>query len=304
MTARITAVVLCLLGAAAAVPGRATPAPPQPPCVPASPSVTTAALAATLAGHGTGGNYRLHECAADDLVARGAAAVPAVVGFLGGSDLYTRDLALRVLTRLGPKAHAALPALMDQIGGRPPNWFNMGHRRLYGAVAALGPAARPAIPLLITQSHDLEYRYAALHALGKLGQYDPEHVVPYLVSVLERRPEEHDVPAALDALAEIGKPARAALPAILAEIERAKAGIGPSGSEELSALAAIGEAGESIPALVGLLDHPVLAGSAARALAGAGPLPPEFVPALAAALARNPEDFWLARALSNAQAVD
>lgn len=244
MMARTTALVLCLLGAAAAVPGRATPPPPKPPCVPAGAGVTTAALAARLAGHGTGGNDRLQECAADDLVGRGAAAAPAVAGLLGSSDLSTRELAVEVLTRLGPQAGAALPALMDQIR-RPPDRLGMGHGNLYDAVAALGPAARPAIPLLIAQSRDLEYRYDALRALGKLGRYDPGRVVPYLVSVLERRPEEHDVKAALGALAEIGKPARAALPAIRAEIERAKAGRGPYGAKALDALAAIGGAGDS-----------------------------------------------------------
>jgi hypothetical protein len=298
-SARLLVLASIMLGAAAPGLVRATPPPPPPPCVPAGAAVTVEALGAILAGRG---EYDLRRCAAKDLAARGDAAVPVLVGMLGAGDPDTLALALRALTDMGPRAQAALPALMDSIRTPPralqENYLWESYRALYDAVSAIGAGAGPAIPLLIAKLRDPGHRYDAVGALGKLGKYDAGRVVPALVSILES-PEARHTPLetgnVLGALADIGKGARAALPATLAVLERAKAA-GDSldgwsdGSSAIWALVAIAEHGESIPVLTSLLHHPVLASYAAMGLASIGPPAASAVPALIDQLKRSREE--------------
>ena len=292
---RFVVLVSIMLGASAPGLVRATPPPPLPPCVPASAAVTVEALGGILAGNG---NDHVRRCAAKDLAARGATAVPVLVGMLGSRDSDTLALALGALTDMGPQAQAALPALMDRIRTPPRALQELylweSYRALYDAVSAIGAGARPAIPLLIARSRDPGHRYDAVGALGKLGKYDAGRVVPYLVSILES-PEAWDTPgdtrAVVDALANIGKGARAGLPATLALLERAKAaGSSMDGWSALHALVAIAEHGESIPVLTSLLHQPVLASDAAMGLSSIGPPAASAVPALIDQLKRSRED--------------
>ncbi|MEN3277401.1 MAG: hypothetical protein V7631_3191 [Massilia sp.] len=286
--------VTCMLAATMSLPAGAIPPPPPPPCIPASPAVTVEALAGVLAGKG---ESRQQECAAKDLAARGAAGVPVAVRLLGVRDSNTVMLALMALADMGPHAQAALPALMERIRKATA----AGDKYLYDAVAAIGPGARPAIPLLITKSRDPRQRYLALRALGRLGKHDASRVVPYLESMLQGRQHEETV---LDALSDIGKDARAALPATLVSLEQAKAaGDHMHGASAVNALLAIGEPGESIPVLTGLLHDPVLANDAVLGLARLGPAAASAVPALIAKLASSRYDSSLPDNIASALAT-
>jgi hypothetical protein len=245
-----------MLAAVAPSLAQATAPPPLLPCVPASPAVTSDAIGRIIAGKG---DLRQHECAAKDLAARGAEAVPTALRLLRMRDGYVATLALTALADMGPQAQAALPALMERL--RKPR--SLEDRYLYDAVVALGPAAKPAIPLLIERSREAadpyypQHTFWPLRALGRLGKHDADRVVPYLVSLLLDRENDQLV---LGALADIGKDARAALPAILVALERAKvSGSSMDGAAALDALIAIGEPSESVPVLRDLLRHPVMA---------------------------------------------
>lgn len=250
---------------AVAAPGlaRATPPPPPPPCVPAGPGVSNDALARIIAGKST---PRESECAAKDLAARGVAAVPIALRLLRHQDEFVAMEALTVLADIGPQAQAALPALMERL--KRPRAF--GDKYLYDAVAALGPAAKPAIPLLIERARQPAdpyfpmHTYGPLEALERLAKHDPDPVVAALVPLLLDRDNDQQV---LETLAAIGKDARAALPAILVALERAKiSGNGTDGAAALDALVAVDEPGESMPVLQGLVDHPVMAPHASARL--------------------------------------
>lgn len=278
---------LCLLALGAAVPGTAQAlTPPPPACIPADASVTVEALGTVLAGTGP---FYLRQCAVNDLAARGAAAVPVVVALLDSSDVTTVHLALDAVAALGPQAQAALPALQGHIVR--PRTLAGNDLRIYQAVGALGAAGRPAIALLISKSREPGYRYQSVAALGKLGQYDAQRVVPHLIALLESVPGPRvpiDAPGLLDALRDIGKPARAALPATLASLEQAKAARDSMhGAAAIRALLAIAEPGEILPLLAGLLDHPMLAGDAIDSLSLLGPAAASTVPALIEKLGRS-----------------
>jgi len=251
-----------MLAMAMALPlpaGAFTPPPPLPPCVPAQADLSAAALGAIIAGNAS---PYAHRCAVKDLAARGAAAMPVILPMLGpGTGASLLD-ALEVVAAVGPDGHAALPLLVAHVR-QPPAMLNGLYRELYDALGALGPAARPAIPLLLEKTGDPAHYRHALRVLGKLGKYD-DRVVPHLSAMLIDSVGDL---ALLDALATIGKDARGALPAVLGAIEQARVRRdGMQGWAALHALAAIGEPGESLPVLTGLLDDPVLGEAAAKVL--------------------------------------
>lgn len=301
-TRRLAVFVSFMLAAAAPWPACATPAPPVPPCVPADAAVSIEALRAIVAGEG---NLRLRDCAATDLAARGAPAVRTALGLLDAGDPDTVYLGLKVLSRMGSHAQAALPTLMDSIRTPPPA-LHPDYFPLYEAVTAIGAAAKPAIPLLIAKTRDPAHRYFALGALGRLGRYDVQRVVPHLASMLES-PDVAillDAPQVLAALREIGTPARAALPALLASLERARdIGDHRHSADVGRALAAIAPGSPAVLEQLLLEATQHGSASAAHALAHIAPLPARFAPALAAALANKPGDDYLGMALENARRV-
>lgn len=265
----LTILVICMVAAAVPILAQATPPPPQPPCEPVSPDVTSEALGRLISAKG---ELREGECAAQNLAERGADAVPTVLDLLRLRDTHVDMLALTTLAGIGPQAQAALPDLMERL--RKPS--TLQDKYLYDAVVALGPAAKPAIPLLIARSrigaHPYYPQHASwpLHALGRLGKYDPDRVVPDLATLLLDR--ENDQPV-LDALADIGHDAHAAVPAILVALERATiSGSREDGAAALDALIAVGAPAESVPVLKKLLHDPVLGSAAAARLATIAPV--------------------------------
>lgn len=260
--------------------------PPPPVCPPMRPAVTTAALEALVVGPVP---WPEHQCAMIALIGRGAEAVPVAIRLLGMGDDNLLP-AVEIVNALGPKAHAALPALMKRIRERPPVLL-VQLQQLYGALASLGAAATPAIPLLIDKSREPATRGEAVAALGKLWKYDPRRVVPHLVAMLDDREgvlSPDDAPSVLFALTRVGRNARAALPATRAALEQAKAGQdGMLGMAALGALAAIAEPGESVPILTGLLEHPVLGDHAVTQLGNIGSPAASAVPLLVARFERS-----------------
>ncbi|WP_206759116.1 hypothetical protein [Massilia sp. CFBP 13647] len=195
--------------------------------------------------------------------------------------------ALEVVAAIGPAAHAALPLLMAHVR-QPPAALNGLYRELYDAVGALGPAARPAIPLLLDRTRDPDHSVQALRILGKLGKYDSRRVVPHLSATLIDSTGDLWV---LPALAAIGKDARGALPAVLGALEQAKVRRdGRQAAAALDALVAIGTPGESVPVLIGLLGDPVLDAPAVDAFGALGSAGTRAVPLLIDKLQRSRGD--------------
>ncbi|KQQ89261.1 hypothetical protein [Massilia sp. Leaf139] len=285
-SARRLLLTASLLAAGLPLPGLAFTPPPPPVCALASDAVTTAALEATILG---ASSWPEHQCAMIALIKRGEPAVPVAVRLLGMDDDHLYQ-AVEIVTALGPRAHAALPALMSRIRDRPPALV-VQFQQLYGALASLGPAARPAIPFLIEKSREPAHRDSALGALGKLWKFEPRLVVPHLTAMLEGRQEKlsrDDTISVLFALAEARSEARAALPGALAAIEQAKAsGDAMLGMAALRALAAIAEPAQSVPILSKLLAHPVLGDHAVTELGNIGRPAASAVPLLKARLERT-----------------
>jgi hypothetical protein len=200
------------------------------------------------------------------------------------------------LAKIGPQAQKALPALMQLVKTPaliPPHTAGMP----YEAIGAIGAGAMPAIPLIIAKTHDPARRHDAVAALGKLGKYDAVRVVPHLIRLLEGQDSagrRRDANAVLGALADIGKPAHAALPLVLAMLDESKR-LESEVNEwtAIYALVAIAEPGESTPILVALLDHPKpnMQVQAANGLKHSGAQAASAVPAMLDKLVRSRDDF-------------
>jgi HEAT repeat protein len=78
-----------------------------------------------------------------------------------------RHLAIKVLTRLGPKAAGAVPALIDAAKDPDPEF----RASVHFALASIGPPAAPAAEMLAEaiSSDDVRVRESALYALREIG---------------------------------------------------------------------------------------------------------------------------------------
>jgi HEAT repeat protein len=78
-----------------------------------------------------------------------------------------RALAVRVLTKLGPKAAAAVQPLIDAAKDSDPEF----RKSVHFALAAIGPAAAPATESLVEaiSNKDERVRESALYALREIG---------------------------------------------------------------------------------------------------------------------------------------
>jgi len=149
---------------------------------------------------------------------------------LGGKtvDEWTRALRDRanrdhsraawMLAAFGPEAKAAVPDLVEAL--------DQGDLGVMNALARIGPDAAPAVPLLAKQFRKEEClhgkmgtflygRYSGpMYALVRIGAAS----VPELVKALEEPGGEYH-PCAAEALGEIGPPAKAAVPALIRELQ-------------------------------------------------------------------------------------
>ncbi|MFV1964182.1 MAG: HEAT repeat domain-containing protein [Pirellulaceae bacterium] len=108
--------------------------------------------------------------AIDALAALGPKALNGIGGALTRPEL--RNYAIRIVYRMGPEAAQAVPALIEVLKQTPENDDDLAFRQeVQLALAAIGPAALPAMPQLVASlsSEDEEVRGSACYALGKIG---------------------------------------------------------------------------------------------------------------------------------------
>jgi len=248
--------------------------PLPPPCPPELAKKTVSELGAVVAD--SSGDWK-RQCAADLLVVEGEKAIPVLIDLLASEDSTTWIHAVNSIERLGPKAAAAVPYLIRQIDGRDPFPKGYGPQYLYQALAAIGEAAMSGIPPLLEKSGTAgDDSWSATMALGKLGRYAPEAVVPYLIELMEKGEPEG---AAVESLRMIRKPASAAIPYLTAKLNAAIAS-GRSTGALIPALVAIEAHDKMIPLLITYLEQPQLARVAAEGLAQIGQPAAAAVPAL------------------------
>jgi uncharacterized protein (TIGR02996 family) len=158
-----------------------------------------------------------------------------------------RDAAAWVLKRVGPTAHAAVPALHAML--RAPN------ARAFSALEALkvidpkGEADVPELVAGLDDGHDF-YRFAMARWLRSLGPV-AHTAVPALTAALG---DEHPLvrSEAAEALGAIGRAASSAIPALAARLGDPGDGVGRSAAAALAQLARADDA--AFTALIGALD--------------------------------------------------
>jgi HEAT repeat protein len=175
---------------------------------------------------------------------------PALAKLLNDQDAWIRHAACWTVTELGMKAKPLVPALAASL--ESPGAGRYQESALAGAISALariGPDAKAAAPILFRMARgDMvahSIRCTAAQHLGDLG-LDPEEALPVLrevladahdsaarasacrslgkmgaaaVPLLRERLNTADHRAAIDALAAMGPPARAAVPDLLAVLK-------------------------------------------------------------------------------------
>ncbi len=185
--------------------------------------------------------------ALDALASIGPKVVDRISGALKNPEL--RHFATRLLYRLGPEAAEAVPALTEALQ-EPVSDANDAAFRVETqmALAAIGPAAAPAVQELIKSldSDDSDIRGTACYALGKIGaeaanavgplrdclqHLDPAESGPVWWALLQIRPDDREI---IQAIA----------PRLIAALEQ------PSALVRAEAAAALGNLGEdALPAL-------------------------------------------------------
>lgn len=106
----------------------------------------------------------------DALAALGPQALPKIENALQNKEV--RHFATRVIHRLGANAAPAVPALVAALQQPVENEDDaMFRKEVQLSLAAIGPAAQPAVPELIKSldADDQEIRGTACYALGKIG---------------------------------------------------------------------------------------------------------------------------------------
>ena len=116
--------------------------------------------------------------------------------------------AARAIQAFGPDALPAIPALIEMLDDRSPEFRNM----VAGVLCSLGPNAKSAVPELIKQLKEKRAYEPRLvmEILGFIGP-DAKDSVPLLTKSLED-PVSRDV--AIEALCNIGPASKEAIPAI------------------------------------------------------------------------------------------
>src|SRR5262249_1631173 len=111
------------------------------------------------------------------------------IKLLRGKDLLGQVMALHVLTRLGPKAEPAVPALIETLTDER-FFFSM---EVADALAAIGKKALPPL-LKLLNNDDAAKKRAAMRALKQFGE-QAEVAVPTLLELVK----SEDVLVAMDA---------------------------------------------------------------------------------------------------------
>jgi len=142
-----------------------------------------------------------------------------------------RMAALAALSDIGVRG---VPALVSALKHRDPQT----RERAAGSLRNLGPKAGAALPALVIATRDVnpETGIAAVEALGTAGSVAPSIAVPALLDVLENPRQYSD---AVRSLAQIGEPAQAAIP-VLKRAHEERGWETPEGEAVVRCLARLG----------------------------------------------------------------
>jgi HEAT repeat protein len=163
----------------------------------------------------------------------------------GLSNPQLRGAAIRVLTKLGPKASGAVQPLIDAAANAEPKV----RTEIQMALGAIGPAAAPATDMLVKsiKSKDADEQESALYALRKIGPGAKAAVKP----LLERMQADNsfNADAAAWALARIApddeKVAEAIMPKLIKTLKSADEQERLEDVEALSDMKAAGHSADS-----------------------------------------------------------
>jgi hypothetical protein len=135
---------------------------------------------------------------------------------LRAPDLRDRELAAEALTRYGPEAVTALPALLKALEDDEKLGIRLG---VFGAIGSIGPAAVEAVPAVMVALEDesSDVRIGAAHTLGQIGP-GAAAAVPLLIKALNDQ-NRIVTSFAARALGSIGPAASAAVPALVKALE-------------------------------------------------------------------------------------
>jgi HEAT repeat protein len=202
--------------------------------------------------------------------------VPGLIKLLDGPDATGRNLAAGVLAAIGPDASDAVPALTRLLGGD-----GDGRGAAVEALGAIGPAAAAAADRLADLLSDPQasVTLAAVAALARIGE-------PAVAPLTKRLGREHPArSAAALALAEIGPPAKPALPALEALLDDADRGVRLRAAEAHWRVG--GDAGKGLTVIRAGLKDEALRQAAVDALFRVGPPARAALPELTEAV-RDP----------------
>jgi HEAT repeat protein len=190
--------------------------------------------------------------AAADLVLRKKEAVPALVKRLDKGTDETRGLVLAVLSKIGPDAADAVPALRKLIEGDP-EAKKISTVLAIQTLGRIGPKAKESVPTLIEALKSKEarspLRIAAAMALGRIGPPAKEAVPALRAAMKEKTAKSGPLRFhAAAALGQIGPAAKAAVPDLIELLKDEN--VGPARLVAAQALGGIGSAAqEALPAL-------------------------------------------------------
>jgi len=194
-------------------------------------------------------------CVIDALERRGDGVLPSLISLMKTRDPTIESLVLTALCRQDNKGAAALPYIEKRLRGKD----SLFDKLAYPALTCMGDKAKSAIPTVIRKSVSCSTSVpsdcdAAIDALGDLAQYDREHVVPHLMSLLDQ-PAHFE--AAAKALEAAGDSARAAQEPLIQKLAAATAAHqGDRAAILISALKGVGDPVRTAEVLTVLLEHP------------------------------------------------
>lgn len=142
---------------------------------------------------------------------------------LGSEDAEMRRRAAEELSRLGPPAEAAVPALLRALAeNEDPNFPHFAAN----ALGAIGPGAKEALPALrpLLSAPNPYVRVAAASALGRIAEAERAGAANFLLKALND--ENHGVRAnAASALGDFKEEAAQTLPALKAALSDPAEGV-------------------------------------------------------------------------------
>jgi HEAT repeat protein len=165
-----------------------------------------------------------------ELVARGRAAIPALIEALKDSDHQVRSNAMEVMTEMGPAAADAVPALISMLStsGTYSGW-DESYAKI--SLTAIGPAAVDQVSVLLS-SRDPKLRKDGAEILGHIGARTNAKV-PSLAAV-SKDPDVNVRAAAMTAIGSTGGMANTDVEPLLAGLKDLSPGVRESAALALT----------------------------------------------------------------------